>query len=171
MDLELYESALRFEEGFSPDLYECESGRKTIGYGFNIDPNGGIRMPRKVADYWLRLEMEKREEDLVSVFGVSRWVMMLPARRAALMSMHYQLGAGGFRRYKKMISCVMRSDWRGAWEQCLDSKAARNPKLRSRFRRTARVLLTGEIPKEWLDEDRNQAVVGDGPFGGRGPGY
>ena len=144
MKCDTTEDVIRFEEGFRSSVYECPAGYLTIGYGFNVDPHASGGIPREVADFWLKQELEDREEDLISIFGPTLWVFMGEARQAALMSMHYQLGAAGFRAFEKMIRCIKQQDWFGASQQCMDSRAARNPKLTARFMRNARALASNE---------------------------
>ena len=148
MDDALYKRAIKFEEGFMGEPYHDSVGNVTIGYGFNLE---AIKMPRKVADYWLQVEIEKREADLISIFGEFRWASLLPAQRAALISMHYQLGAAGFRQFENMIHCVKQGDMSGASRACMDSKAARTPELKARFKRNAEALQTAKVPKEWSE--------------------
>jgi lysozyme len=144
VDNDYYTHVIKQEEGFVPYAYACPAGYVTVGYGFNIDEENGGRMPREVADYWLARLTEEIEDDLISIFGPPCWAIMTPPRRATLMSMRYQLGGAGFRRFKKMIRCITSQDWDGAARECMDSKSARNPKLRGRFMRNADALRTGK---------------------------
>lgn len=151
---------LKREEAWEPCVYVDVVGALTVGWGFNIDPNLGgsipdpVRMdwlqdsfhlkplPEDVGERWLSLEIEERENDLIGLCGRVAWVQMGDARQAALISMHYQLGAGTFRLFRRMLAAVRKMDWVTAAKECLDSDAARS--YASRFDRNARALLTGE---------------------------
>ena len=134
-------SVIRFEEGWRPTVYSDTEGVATIGYGFNVDERGG-GMPQKIGDIWLEDELIWRESDLRELFGPESWVMMGDARQAALISMHYQLGAAGFRSFERMIGAIKQGLWLTASRECLASKAA--GQTPSRYGRNARALLTGE---------------------------
>ncbi len=135
---------IKKEEGYVDYVYLCPAGHQTIGYGFNVDKDAGGILPKQVADYWLERELAWRTSDLMNgIFG-PRWVLYLPARQAALISMHYQLGADGFRQFKKMIQCVKSGDWHGASRECVESKAGRSKTTGPRFKRNADALRTGK---------------------------
>lgn len=146
MDGDFITRVIKGDEGWNPRAYECSSGRITIGWGFNVDEDGGDDIPAEVAELWLQIKLAEREEDLISIFGPYKWVLMLPARRAALISMHYWLGAGGFRRFKKTLRCVIEGEWTGASREFLDSKLylSGNRGTRTRCKKISRALATGE---------------------------
>lgn len=136
------EDAIRQEEGWHDTVYRDIRGVLTIGYGFNVDPDRSGYMPQRIGDIWLRDEIEWRKDDLTELFGPVVWEQMGGARRAALTSMHYQLGAAGFRSFGRMVAAARKMDWRGAARECLDSRAARQTP--ARYDRNAKALLTGE---------------------------
>lgn len=127
---------LKQEEGFRPTAYQDTLGRWTIGHGIH-------HITEQESECVVAMRLEEAEEDLMKVIGDVRWVMLEDARQAALISMHYQLGPSGFRRFKKMIAAVMSEEWAEAARECLDSKAARE-QTPERFKRNAMALLTGE---------------------------
>ena len=135
------EDAVKIEEGFRARPYECPEGKKTVGYGFNID-GWNWEMPKPVADLWARLIVKKAEDLLLDYFGPAVWVCMGCARQAALVSMVYQLGWTGFLMFTKMNRAIRVQNWTLAHDECLASKAARQTP--DRYARNARALYTGE---------------------------
>lgn len=134
--------AIKAEEGWHDTAYRDIRGVLTVGYGFNVDPAHEGYMPQRIGEVWLADELEWRESDLIELFGPVVWEQMGDARRAALISMHYQLGAAGFRLFGRMIAGVRKMDWHRAAKECLDSRAARQTP--ARYDRNAKALLTGE---------------------------
>ncbi len=112
---------LKSDEGWVPHVYKDSLGYWTIGYGFLVDKQKGGRLPRKVADFWLRLEVEERYEKLKEEIP---WITEHPEPvQRALVNMSYQMGIKGVlgfhntlrliqkRLYAKAAVSAMASKW------------------------------------------------------------
>lgn len=99
---------LRRDEGWSPTLYKCTADAWTLGYGFNVDPDKGGRIPKAVAEFWLRYEINDRESQLQS-----RWPAyenQHPDVKRALLNMTFQMGVDGVLGFKNMLKALERGD-------------------------------------------------------------
>jgi len=67
-------------------------------------------------------------------------------RLIVIISMIYQFGFEGYKRFSRMREAIQMQDWQGAAEECLDSKAYRRgmPGVRKRFEWYAKTLRDGE---------------------------
>ena len=104
-------------EGFEPFTYRCESGRLTIGYGFNLD---AIPMPQVVADIWLGYlitEITIRLSQDLDFFST-----LSENRQAVLIDMAYNLGCDGLYSFQKMITAIKEKDYDRASDEMIDSK-------------------------------------------------
>jgi GH24 family phage-related lysozyme (muramidase) len=138
--LEPYVSVLKEEEGFTPHVMPDTRG-VFVGHGCRVDPDGP-GLSREAAECDLRVKLDEAMEDMIVTFPA--WWFYGEARQSALISMRYQLGRFGFLAFSKMIEAVRDERWNDASEECLDSKAARNPLTEKRFARNARALRTDE---------------------------
>ena len=66
-------------------------------------------------------------------------------RQAVVLDMHYQLGARGFRKFKKLRRAIDASDWSIAADEMLDSTWARE-QTRTRAKRLARMMREDRWP-------------------------
>ena len=112
------------DEGYSPFAYECPAGRVTVGYGRNIDRNGGKGIDRAEARMLLNNDLAECEMDLADVFGEVFWLRLDTVRRYALINMRFQLGGGGFRSFVNLIEAVKHHRWSQAGAEILDSRYA-----------------------------------------------
>jgi lysozyme len=138
---------LEREEGWRDKPYYCSEGYPTIGYGFKIGPKGAMlelyqfSISREVGAVWLRgicAELEDRMAfELAPVKNAGR--------RAVLLSMAYQMGIDGVRKFRKMWEAIERQDWGDAADQMLDSLWARQ--TTERASRHA-CIMRGENPAE-----------------------
>ena len=100
-------------EGFSSVPYKCTAGKITIGYGRNLEDRG---ITEDEARILLRNDIAICEADLFKIFGKALYNLD-DNRRYALIGMRYNLGATGFRRFKKLIAAVKcRNFYRAARE-------------------------------------------------------
>ena len=100
---------LKMDEGFRQFPYRCTAGKLTIGFGRNIDPEGGRGISEGEATILLRHDLFGAEMDLKTVFP--SWKHIDPVRQGALLNMRFQLGPGGFRSFKRMIEAVKKRDY------------------------------------------------------------
>ena len=112
------------DEGFESHAYKCPAGKWTIGYGRNIDIEGGKGITMAEAARMLASDIDECERDLRDLFGPIFWGTMGRVRQNALINMRFQMGAGGFRCFKKMIAALLERDYSRAAEEALDSRWA-----------------------------------------------
>jgi lysozyme len=125
----VYEDLVK-DEGWRQDLYKDHLGFYTIGYGFMVDPAKNGRIPRPVADFWLRWEIEDRRRQLNAALP---WFSRLPdGVTAALLNMAYQLGVNGVLRFRKMLAALQLGQYARAADEALDSNWARQTPARAR---------------------------------------
>ena len=99
-------------EGFSNKPYICTAGRQTIGYGRNISDKG---ITEAEAKHLLVNDINECYQDLKNIFD--RFKDLSENRQSALIDMRYNLGSGGFRKFKKMIAAIKENDFKKASEE------------------------------------------------------
>lgn len=111
---------LRRDEGFVPHVYDDHLGYETIGFGFLVDERKGGRIPRPVAEFWLRYEVNEREAQIKA-----RW----PAYerqpddvKRGLLNMAFNLGVDGVLSFKRMLRSLEDGNRHGAGIHARDSK-------------------------------------------------
>ena len=107
---------LKQDEGFRQHPYRCTAGKLTIGYGRNLDDVG---ISRAEADYLLIHDVLKCSEDLYKIFDDFE---NFPVQvQTVLLNMRFQLGAGGFRKFRKFIQACKLHAWKIAIKEMKDS--------------------------------------------------
>ena len=112
------------DEGFEGHAYRCPAGKLTIGYGRNIDPDGGKGITEREALHLLHGDLIECENDLADIFGWDFWLHLDTVRRYALINMRYNLGPAGFRGFVNMIEAIKRKEWGLAAREAMDSRWA-----------------------------------------------
>lgn len=133
---------LKQEEGFRPRPYYCSEEYPTIGYGFKLGkkraPLPDFKLPEPVAALWLgTLVSELKTELSVELFNLSE------ERQAVLISMAYQMGVDGLRKFKKFLAAVKVGDWKLAATEMQDSLWFKQTKQRAIRHRD--VILSGSF--------------------------
>lgn len=113
------ESLIMAHEGLELKPYRCTAGKLTIGYGRNLDDKG---ITTHEALFLLKNDIAECEGDL-SRFDF--WCGLSDNRKAALLDMRLNLGAAGFRGFRKTIAFLSVGSFDYAADEMLDSKAAR----------------------------------------------
>lgn len=122
-------------EGLSLLPYEDTAGNLTIGYGHNLDARG---ITGEIAMKLLEWDLDACEEDLK---GLGYWTDLSSARQCVLINMRFNLGAGGFRLFKRMHQSLNARDYEGAADEIIDSAAYRtNEGLRRRYEELAQIM-------------------------------
>jgi len=116
--LRIAEAALKKHEGLRLEPYLCSSGKRTIGYGRNLDDRG---ISVDEAEMMLANDIYACVGDL-STFDY--WDKLSSNQKAALINMRFCLGATGYRSFKKMNAALTRGDYFEAAQQVLDSRFA-----------------------------------------------
>ena len=113
--------ALKREEGFSAYCYMCPAGAHSIGYGRNIDGNGGLGITEAEGEMLLR-------NDVARVFAECArypWFDELdPARQAVVAQLAYQLGQTRLSGFVRMLAALAARDYQLASMELLDSRYA-----------------------------------------------
>lgn len=110
---------IKEDEGFSSHAYLCPSGFLTIGYGRNVDPNGGKGITEAEGQVLLSNDITECDDDLRRVFAA--WDSFSLRRRATLLNLRFQLGPSRFRGFRKMIAAIEKGDWEQAASELRDS--------------------------------------------------
>lgn len=128
---------IKRDEGFRAFAYKCTGGKTTIGYGFNVDDGEGL--PQDLADEWLSRIVNRVKTELVAEYEwFADWhnnrLPFVAPRYAAVVNMRYQLGAAGFRQFRKTHALLADRNWTAAAAEMLNSKwAQQTPKRAGRL--------------------------------------
>ena len=120
---------LEFEEGYRGQVYYCSEGYPTIGIGKKIGLHKQplsdfalIDVPKPVAYAWLECDLQTTIKQCQSF----KWFDLLnQSRKDIVVSMCYQLGFDGFRKFKQTIKHIDNGNFALASPEMLDSKWAR----------------------------------------------
>ena len=120
---------IRRHEGFRASAYQDTRGYLTIGYGRLIDARRGGGISRAEAEFLLAGDIKRAEATVRALFrGADDFT---PARYSALVSMAFNLGRGGLRRFSNMSAAIACNDWEMAAEEALNSVWARQVPARA----------------------------------------
>ena len=112
---------IKKHEGFSPVVYQCTAGYDTIGYGQRVKY---LKVTQEQAEEWLEEELQNLRYILADKYN---WFLPAPTEvQDIVMNMNYQLGVTSFSKFKKTIHLLENKDYKGASEEMLDSKWARD---------------------------------------------
>ncbi len=107
-------------EGLKLKPYRCPAGKLTIGIGRNLEDKG---ISENEALYLLNNDISACIADLQKLFTNAESFENLPENvQAVLVDMRFNLGAAGFRNFKKMIKAVKENDFAQAALEMQDSK-------------------------------------------------
>lgn len=135
------EDTLKVEEGFKPHVYPDSLGYATIGYGFLIDSRRGAGLPKAVADFWLKHNIEQIRDELPKAW--QPYLSQPSDVQDALVQMAYQLGVEGVLGFQLMLASLQKNDRESAAINALNSKwAAQTP---ARAKRVATLLRGHEL--------------------------
>ena len=107
-------------EGLKLKPYRCPAGKLTIGVGRNLEERG---ISEEEALYLLNNDISECIKDLQKIFTDVESFATLPENvQKVLIDMRFNLGASGFRDFKKMIKAVKDRDFSRAALEMQDSK-------------------------------------------------
>lgn len=141
---------LRFEEGFKPAPYIDTEGYPTVGTGFKIGPknasvsNYTFTLPKEVNDVWLQClvnDTVAKMNAYPTIFAALK--QCNDARRDILISMAYQMGAGGLVGFKNTLAMMAAGNFSGAADGMLNSLWAKQTPARAK--RHADVIRNGNM--------------------------
>ncbi len=106
-------------EGLRLKPYKCTAGKLTIGVGRNIEDNG---ITESEAAFMLDNDILRVHEEMRMNF--TWYPHISEVRKAALIDMCFNLGISRFKKFKKMIAAIERTDYDTAASEMIDSKWA-----------------------------------------------
>jgi len=114
---------LKKHEGFRTHAYKCTSGKWTIGYGRNIDEDGGPGITEEEAEHLLL-------NDLVTYrTGCEQEIAFFEdldlVRQDTLVNMAFNMGVAGLLKFRNMLKAIQDKDWERAGREMLNSRWAR----------------------------------------------
>ena len=120
--------ALKAEEGFVAHCYICTAGAHTVGYGRNIDADGGIGISEEEADLLLRNDIDRTIEEC------RRWSWfdeLDPVRQSVVVQLCFQLGWPRLSGFNRMLTALSKQDYETAAAELLDSRFAQQVPARA----------------------------------------
>ena len=126
-------------EGYRKNAYKCTADKTTIGIGFNIEAG--------VSRFAARALLEAQLTEIADIANKRyKWFADLsPDRKIAVCDMMFQLGVGGFGKFRKTIAAIRKGDYAAAAKEALDSAWAKQTPKRALL--VADILRTGKLPK------------------------
>ena len=112
--------AVKLSEGFRDKVYKCTEGYDTIGYGFAVKD---LVLDEDICDMILERKLKSLIERVHKKFP---FVEDLPEEaQEVVYEMCYQLGLGGFSKFKKTIQFLRLGNYKVCADEMLDSRWAR----------------------------------------------
>ena len=151
--LELLKRLLVDKEGFNPEAHEVD-GIMHIGFGHCLDQEQtdeeleamdledelddwtGLRLTEGQCDNLFAIDVQDALEDARSIFPQDVLDALTPSRWAVIMSMVFQMGGGGLRKFKAFIQAVLDGDWDRAADEMLWSNGLRKKKRSAWYKQT-----------------------------------
>lgn len=134
LDLAIYMTGLRYDEGLSLTPHKVSNGPWTIGYGHRLSKEELRRVKRD-----LQITLEQAEklllEDTVRAICDARAlcenfdVLSLP-RRSVLVNMAFHLGRHRLKRLKKFLAALNKYDYDAATSAIIEAKWLRGARAR-----------------------------------------
>ena len=113
------EELLIRHEGIRFKPYTDTVGKLSVGVGRNLDDKG---ISKEEAMYLLRNDIDESARDLANLIFNGRFYEFPVPVQHVLISMRFQLGRAGFRKFKKMIFAFQELDYEEAIVQMKASK-------------------------------------------------
>lgn len=139
------------EEGFSETVYHCTEGYPTVGYGIKIGYKGQDlneyrefpKLPKTVASVWLSCEIDTVIKKIEADEELSFYHNLNDVRKVVVISMCYQIGTSGFKKFKNAIKAMEEGDFNKAADEMADSLWHKQTTLRAN--RHSRMMSSGVI--------------------------
>lgn len=142
--MQLAEQILRIEEGFRDKPYNCSEGYPTVGFGRVIGKKGDqltnitVTLPDEVQHLRRRIAtIDRMIPEIITQLD--------DVRAAVIVSMAYQIGVVGLRKFRFFLQAVKEENWQLASDHMLDSRWAKQTPARAE--RHAEMMLTGKLLK------------------------
>ena len=118
---------IKKHEGYVGVVYKDSLGIDTIGYGFAIKH---LELDEDICHEILIRKMKDLEDSIKIKFS---WFNYMPPQiKDVIMEMCYQLGVGGFSKFRKTIAYLQDKQWNKASEEMLDSLWAKQTPNRAK---------------------------------------
>lgn len=123
--------SIKLHEGLSLTVYDCPAGKKTIGYGRNLEDNG---ITEHEANLLLQNDILKIKLELTNHFtNLNFYFHTLPDNvQNVLVEMAYQIGVNGLLKFRKTLYYVSKRDFKRASSEMLDSLWAKQTPNRAK---------------------------------------
>ena len=119
--------SIKKHEGYVGIVYKDSLGIDTIGYGFAIKD---LELDEDICEIILERKLKELETRVNLKF---KWFMYMPQEiKDVIMEMCYQLGVGGFSKFRKTIAFLQDKKWAEASEEMLDSLWAKQTPSRAK---------------------------------------
>ena len=119
--------SIKKHEGYVGVVYKDSLGIDTIGYGFAIKD---LELDVDVCDIILERKVKALNDMIMIKFN---WYRYMPQEiKVVVTEMCYQLGVGGFSKFKKTIAYLQNKQFRDASEEMLDSLWAKQTPNRAK---------------------------------------
>jgi len=119
MNISQVRQLLLKHEGLRFTPYRCSAGKLTIGIGRNLEDKG---ITEQEALYLFENDIQECARDLANNVFHGLFFEFPDGIQTVLINMRFQLGAKGFRSFKKMIKAVLDRDYPEMINQMEDSK-------------------------------------------------
>jgi lysozyme len=117
---------LASDEGYRGQPYRDSEGNWTIGFGHNLD---AAPLTRSQCRFILKDDVAIAVEDCERFIGF--FTIMAEPRQEVLVNMMFNLGWPKLKKFVKMHQALRVKDWSRAADEMLDSKWARQVKIRA----------------------------------------
>ena len=110
---------LKIHEGFRSTVYTCSGGKKTCGYGRNLEDIG---ISEEEAEMLLKNDVYEATNQLLNAFP---WMTTFSdVRISAMINFTFNVGIGTVRKFSNTIEYLKNEDWEAAADEMMDSKWA-----------------------------------------------
>jgi lysozyme len=104
INVDRVKECIRADEGMVLHVYKCPAGKRTIGYGHNIDAkglpeyidsylSGHGNITLEMAEFLLDADLIQATSDTVKLFSQSAWNWLSQIRREVLIEMTFNMGS------------------------------------------------------------------------------
>lgn len=146
---ELATKIIAVEEGYMEDVYLCSEGYPTVGYGIKLGYKDQSleeyrefpKISKELAFFWLGCEVKGVIERIENAPEFSFFSKLDDVRKAVLISMCYQLGVSGVKKFKNALKALEEGDYNKAADEMCDSLWHRQTTQRAN--RHSRMVATG----------------------------
>ena len=110
---------LKIHEGFRSNVYTCSGGKKTVGYGRNLQDIG---ISEEEAEMLLKNDIYEATNQLLNAFPFM--ATFSDVRISAMINFTFNVGIGTVRKFSNTIEYLKNKDWDAAADEMMDSKWA-----------------------------------------------